>query len=130
MLECWVEEPPEIRLPSPRTQNIQTEEALQIIQKNKAKRKKEKKTEEKEKITGVSANKKRLQLSGETQKLAPHGRTATRPHQLFTGGQLPQETTRKNTRISQASIQKTILKGLSNRYGRSMHMGRRILQEH
>ena len=66
MLELWVDEPPEIRLPSHKgkttyekgggdgTQNIPTRKITQIIQKNKAKRERRiKKMEEKEETKGA-----------------------------------------------------------------------------
>ena len=50
-----------------------------------------------------------MQLSSETQKLAPHGRTATRPHQLSTGRQLTQEITRR----TQESVKRAYKKPFS-----------------
>ena len=57
MLELWVDEPPEIRLPSPKEKRVeeleyriyQLEEELQIIRKNKAKRERRKKRRKKKK---------------------------------------------------------------------------------
>ena len=87
-----VDKPPEIRLPILKKKQLlrrvvelehriyHLEEALQIIQKNKSKRERRKKDEEKKEAKRASTNKKRLQLSSETQKLAPHGRIEARPY--------------------------------------------------